>query len=139
MPAERATMPAQFSGGPAKWRREGGQATVELVLALPVVVITLLAVIQVGVVVRDRVLVVHAAREAARAAAVNPEPSAAAAAGRAATGLDPGRFEIAIGPQRAPGQRLTVTAHYRAPTRVPLVGNLIGDVALQADVTTRIE
>ncbi len=47
-----------------------GQATVELVLVLPVVVLALLLVIQVGLIARAQVLVVNAAREGARAAAV---------------------------------------------------------------------
>src|SRR4029078_2878808 len=45
--------------------RTRGQATVELALVLPLVVFALLAILQVGLVVRDQVAVVHAAREAA--------------------------------------------------------------------------
>ncbi|MEZ5407778.1 MAG: TadE/TadG family type IV pilus assembly protein [Acidimicrobiales bacterium] len=116
-----------------------GQATVELVLVLPVVATVLLAVVQVGLVVRDQVLVVHAAREAARAAAVDPSGGAAREAAAAATGLDPGRLGVTVGPQRAPGQRLAVTVTYTAPTRVPVVGALVGDLRLQAEVTTRVE
>ena len=47
----------------------------ELALVLPLVVALLLAVVQVGLIVRDQVLVVHAAREAAREAAVDPDPA----------------------------------------------------------------
>ena len=49
---------------------EDGQAAVELVLVLPVVLLALLMVVQLGVLVRSQVLVVHAAREGARAAAI---------------------------------------------------------------------
>ena len=63
-----------------------GQASVELALLLPIVVLLLLAVLQVGLVARDVVLVTHASREAARAAALDGAPAAArraaAAAGR---------------------------------------------------------
>ena len=52
--------------------RDRGQSTVEVALLLPFVALLLLAVVQVGLVARDQVLVVHAAREAARAAAVDP-------------------------------------------------------------------
>ena len=55
--------------------RTRGQATVELALVLPLVVFGLLAILQVGLVVRDQVAVVHAAREAARAASVDPDRS----------------------------------------------------------------
>ncbi|MEY2448174.1 MAG: TadE-like protein [Acidimicrobiaceae bacterium] len=43
-------------------RRERGQATVEAALVLPLVVLLLLAVVQVGLLVRAEVLVTHAAR-----------------------------------------------------------------------------
>ena len=46
-----------------------GQAVVELALAVPLVCVLALGVAQVGLVVRDQLLVHHAAREAARAAA----------------------------------------------------------------------
>ena len=46
---------------------EGGQATVEFAFLLPLVVFAALAVIQIGLVVRDQMGVVHAAREAAGA------------------------------------------------------------------------
>ena len=55
-------------------REEEGQATVELALLLPVVVVLLLAVLQLGLVARDVVLVAHAAREASRVAAVDDDP-----------------------------------------------------------------
>ena len=61
-------------------RRQGGQATVEFAFLLPLIVLAALAVIQVGLVVRDQMGVVHAAREAVRAASVNRDPGAAARA-----------------------------------------------------------
>ena len=57
--------------------RDRGQSSVEVALLLPFLALLLLAVIQVGLVVRDQVLVVHVAREAARAAAVDTADSAA--------------------------------------------------------------
>jgi Flp pilus assembly protein TadG len=116
-----------------------GQATVELALLMPVLMIGLLAVIQVALVARDRVLVVHATREAARAAAVEPDPATAARAAAQATGLDADRLSVSLGPQRAPGERLTVSVTYRAPTSVPLVGRLVGDVVLRDRLTIRVE
>ena len=58
-------------------RGESGQATVEFALILPLVIFAALAIIQVGLVVRDHLAVVHAAREAVRAASVDPDPSSA--------------------------------------------------------------
>jgi Flp pilus assembly protein TadG len=53
-------------------RGERGQATVELALLLPVIATLVLLVVQSAMVARDQLLVTHAAREAARAAAVDP-------------------------------------------------------------------
>ena len=62
--------------------RERGQATVEFALVMPLIVFGLLAILQVGLVVRDQVAVIHAAREAARAASVDPDPGRATGAAR---------------------------------------------------------
>lgn len=118
---------------------ESGQATVELVLSLPVVLLAVLAVFQVGLVVNDRLLVTHAAREGARAAAVEPTDAAASRAASAATGLDPARLTVTLAGGRSTGDRVTVQVDYRSPTGVPLVGHLVGDVMVTATVTMRVE
>ena len=64
-----------------------GQSTVEFALVLPLVVLLVLFVVQGGLIVRDQLLVSHAAREAARAAAVTDEDRGGAAL-RAARGVD---------------------------------------------------
>lgn len=116
-----------------------GQSTVELALVLPVVVLLLLAVLQVGLVARDVVLVTHAAREAARAAAVEGRPGAAQRAAVASSGLDPGRLEVRV--DMPPGQppRARVTLVYRSATSVPLVGALLRDQILRSAATMRVE
>jgi Flp pilus assembly protein TadG len=116
-----------------------GQATVELALLLPVVAILLLAVLQVAVVARDAVLVTHAAREAARAGAVDASPAAAAAAARSSSGLDPARLAVRTTRHGGAGGRVQVDIWYRSPTDLPIVGALIGDPLLTATVTMRIE
>jgi Flp pilus assembly protein TadG len=118
---------------------EGGQATVELALLLPVVVVVLLTVVQVAVLGRDALLVAHAAREAARAAAVDPHPGAAPAAASAAGGLDPDRLEVTVSGRGGPGSRVRVEVRYEAPADVPLVGRLVGDRTLVSAVTMRVE
>ena len=118
---------------------ERGQATVEAALVLPLVVLLLLAVVQVGLLVRAEVLVTHAAREAARSAAVDPDPQAAARAAALATTLDPTRMTVRVEGRNGPGSRVRVDVAYTAPTDVPLVGPLIGDVTLHVSVTMRVE
>ena len=115
-----------------------GQATVELVLVLPVVVLALLLVVQVGLVVRAQVVLVDAAREGARAAAVEGTAQAARAAARASPGLRSNRVRVLaqVGP---PGGLARVEVRYRVPTDVPLVGSLVGDVSLHAAVAMRVE
>ncbi|HYF46183.1 MAG TPA: TadE/TadG family type IV pilus assembly protein [Acidimicrobiales bacterium] len=120
-------------------RGEGGQATVEVALLLPLVATMLLGVVQVGLVVRDQVLVTHAAREAARAAAVDPTEDAARQGAEAAARLEADRLAVELSGDTAPGGRLTVTVRYRAPTDVPLVGQLLGDRTVTAEATMRVE
>lgn len=119
--------------------RQGGQATVELALVLPVVVLLALVVAQAATLARDRLLVTHVAREAARAAAVDADPGAARRAATGAADLDPGRLTVELRGRGGAGSRVTATVTYRAPTDVPLVGALIGDVTLRAGVTMRVE
>lgn len=116
-----------------------GQATVELALLLPVVVVMILVVVQVGLVVRDQVLVVHAAREAARVAAVEPDAALARRQAVRSSGLDQGRLSVEVSGRGAPGSRVRVVTRYRSPTEVPLVGGLVGDADLSATVTMRVE
>ena len=96
----------------------GGQAAVELALALPVVVVFLLGVVQVALVARDQVAIELAAREAARAASVSADPTTAAtmAAGRV-VGLVP--IDVAV---HIDGVTVRVTVRYTDPTDVALIG-----------------
>lgn len=119
-------------------RRDRGQATVELALALPVLLLVLLAAIQVGVVARDQLRVAHSAREAARAAAVDPRPHVARVAAAEAAGLDPARLTVTM-TGGAPGGSVAVEVTYRSPTDVVLVGSMLSDVVLTERVVMRVE
>ena len=118
---------------------DGGQAAVELALVLPLVVTVLLVVVQVGLVVRDQILVVHAAREAAREAAVDPSADAPKGAALEGSGLAADRLTVTSAGRGAAGSRVRVEVRYRAPTAVPLVGAAMGDVTLEAAATMRVE
>jgi len=119
--------------------RDQGQASVELALLLPVLALVALALIQVGLLVRAQLLVTHAAREGARAAAVDEHPDAARTAAVASTPLDPGRLEVHASGRAGPGSRVRVEVRYRAPLDVPLVGAFIDDRTLTAAATMRVE
>ena len=127
-------VPGRRDGG-----ADGGQASVELALALPLVAVLLLAIVQVGLVVRDQVLLTHAAREAARTAAVDPDVAAVVAAARAGGGLEPARLSVQVVGRGATGSRVRVRLTYSEPTDVPLVGSFVGDLELHAEATMRVE
>jgi hypothetical protein len=120
-------------------RGEHGQSAVELALALPILAVLALALVQLGLVVRDQLLVVHAARDAAREAAVTADPAAVATAARGATALRPERLDVGLGRRGPAGSRVRVELRYRSPTRVPLVGRLVDDVVLRAAAEMRVE
>ena len=120
-------------------REDGGQASVELALVLPLVVIVLLAVVQLGLLVRDQILVVHAAREAAREAAVDASADAPRRAALASSTLDGSRLTVSSTGRGPAGSRVRVEVTYRAPTAVPLLGAAVGDLTLRASATMRVE
>jgi len=116
-----------------------GQAAVELALVLPLVATLLLALVQVGLIVRDQILVIHAAREAAREAAVDPGPDIPARAAASSSTLDANRLTVEAHDRAGPGSRVRIKVSYRAPTDVPLVGGVIPDITLEASATMRVE
>jgi len=120
-------------------RGNEGQAAVELALALPLVALLLLALVQLGFLVRDQVLVVHAAREGVRQAAVDPSADAARQAAAGSSGLTAGRMQVAMTARGAPGSHVRVSVTYRSPTDVPLVGAALPDFELHASATMRVE
>lgn len=125
------------SARPGRGGSHRGQATVELALGLPVVCLAVLLVLQLALVGRDAVLVHHAAREAARAAAVEPWASAARAGAVASTtALDPTRLEVDLSRR---GGRVTTEVRYRSVTGLPMLGALVPDPELAASVTMREE
>lgn len=109
-----------------------------MALLLPVVVLLGLVLVQVGLVLRDQVLVVHVAREAARAAAVDPRPAVAEAAAREGARLDPDRLEVETTVDEAAGH-VRVEVRYPVPTDLPLLGPLVGDLPVTADATMALE
>ena len=126
----RRRVPRVRRGGP-----ERGQATVEFAFVLPLVFVAALAIVQVGLVVRDELGVVHAAREAVRAASVDPDPSRAV---RAAHRTLPGA-DVHVGDRPEVGGEISVTVAYTSVTDLPLVGALFPDPELHATAVMRVE
>lgn len=119
--------------------RESGQATVEVALALPLLVALILLVVQVGIVVREQVAVVYATHEAVRAASLSGDVNAPLNAVERSGVLEMSKVTVQRGARGAPGSSVRVTVKYRAETDVPLVGLLLGDIELSSSATMRIE
>lgn len=125
--------------GDREHRTEDGQATVEFALTLPLVVLIAMLVVQIGLVAKDGLLVHHAAREAARAAAVEPDVAVARQAAVSGASLDPSRLTVSLQGGGAKGEPLTAVVTYQSETGVPLVGRLVPDVTLRGEVSMRTE
>lgn len=120
-------------------RDEGGQATLELALGLPLLALLLAGLVEVGLLVSDQTRIWHAAREGARVAVVDPDTADAVAAAERA-GLTPLEVEVSPAPElRRQGDPLTVALRYAPQARVPLFGVLLDRVELKAQATMRIE
>lgn len=115
--------------------RERGQATVEFALVMPLVVFLLFAVLQTALVVRDYVAVVHAAREAVRAASVDRDAGAPGDAARRV--LRDARVEV--GSRPAVGEPIRIEVTYTSHTDLPMVGLLFPDLDLRATAVMRTE
>lgn len=130
--------PRRGSGGDRQGAvdRSKGQSTVEFALVLPLVLLLLLGLLQVGLMLRDQLLVASAAREAAREAAVSKDTGRIeAAAARAAPNLD---LEVRVNRGKRRGDAVGVVVRART-TPVPLVGQIVAGRRLTASATMRME
>ena len=116
-------------------RPEAGQTTAELAVVFPVVLLLALTLVQAALVLRDDLALADAAREAARAASLDPDP---ARAERAAAAVLPGAT-VHSGARPAAGGLVTVRVSYRSATTLPLVGPLLPDPVLVAGAVMRVE
>jgi hypothetical protein len=113
-----------------------GQATVELALVVPVLLAVGVLLAEAGLVVKDYVLVAHAAREGVRAAVVEPTAAAAGQAVRDTAGLVPDRLGVAL---RRQAGLVTVIVSYRRALYVPFTRRKIREIPLSVQVTGHVE
>ena len=110
---------------------ESGQATVELAVVLPFIVLLAAALIQCGLIVADQLTVWNAARSAARAAAISSDPQfdSQQAALKAVT-LRPLQVTLAV-----IDEVVSARVVYIDRTDLPFIGLLFPNISLEATVT----
>ena len=108
---------------------------------LPLLLVMSLAIVQVGLLARDRLLVEAVARAGAREAALQPDEAAIRDAALAAgPGLDAAGVTIAVTRAGTAGDPVTVEVAYAEPIRVPFVEWLFGSsVSMRTSATDRQE
>jgi Flp pilus assembly protein TadG len=116
---------------------ECGQSTVELAVVLPVVVLLILVGLQAALVVRDRVLLVHATRAVGRTVIVDPTEGAARRS-LAAQGPPGAQATVQLSGDRRPGELVTVRVAAR-PTQLPLVGRVVAGLELREQLVVMVE
>ena len=125
----------------AAGRGERGTAAVEFALVLPLVLLMTVAVLQVGLFVKDRLILQDAARAGAREAAVTTQDDQVRqATEEAAASLDPSLMEVTITREGGSGTAVTVDVHYHDRPDLDLVTWLFpATVELEATATMRQE
>jgi Flp pilus assembly protein TadG len=118
-------------------RDEAGSVVVEFALLLPILFVIGLALVQVAVLARDRLMVAEAARVGARAAAIEPDDAGVrAAAVAAAVGLDEVLIDVAVVRTGSRGDPVTVSVRYSASTAPPLAGWLLPPTVVLSETAT---
>jgi Flp pilus assembly pilin Flp len=122
-------------------RDERGSAVVEFALTVPLLLLVAIALVQIAVVGRDRLVVDHAARAGARAAAVEADDSAVRQAVLdAAPALDRSALGVDVARGSGFGAPVEVSVSYDVPIALPLAGWLLPEsVHLDEGVTMRQE
>jgi len=126
--------------GKADWRRlrsTEGSAAVEFALIVPVVLVLLLGLAEVGSIAREQIQLWSAAREGARVAATTPDVSLAFAAAGQALGPLADRTRITVTRPAVVGDvaRVDLTLVHRI--ELPLIGDFTFD--LEAGAGMRVE
>lgn len=129
---------ARTAGGSGVRRTPHGQASVELALLMPLLMVVALVLAQLALVARDQIMVIHGAREAARAVAVSNDAAMARSAALAAARLDPQHLRVHV--EEPPGTgNVAVRLDYRSPVRFAPLGIVLDDLVLSGEATMRSE
>jgi Flp pilus assembly protein TadG len=133
--------------------RERGQALIEFALVLPLFLLLLLGIVQMGTVFRDYVALTDATRVGARQAAVamsiQPEsarvPAIVARTEKAAVNLNKNLMTVAVEPVMIDGvtpgweQSGDVTVRATYPFKINIIGMVVFSGTLKSRTTERVE
>ncbi|MDW7650964.1 MAG: TadE/TadG family type IV pilus assembly protein [Bacillota bacterium] len=127
-----------------KWiRNQKGQALVESALVLPIILLLLLGMVELGRVSNAYLAVMHAARHGARYGAVgatNDEIISRVLS--SAAHLDSTNLTVLINPEsgRQSGQDIKVTVTYPITMLTPLTGSIFTEpITVRSDITMLVE
>ena len=124
--------------------RDRGQAMVEFVMVVPLLLLLLLGIFQFGVLFNNYVEITNASRDAVRKGAVSRTSATGvddviAAARASASTLKKSDIQVVVSPLPpwTVGQDLTVTVKY--PGRISILGVAVWSGMLSAETTVRVE
>lgn len=118
-------------------RDEAGSAVVEFALVLPLVLVLLFGIVEVAVIARSEIQLVHATREGAREAAASPDTARAASAVRSALGGLASNARISVSRPATVGQKATVNVSLPYRVATPIFGGFT--VTLTSTASMRVE
>lgn len=124
-------------------REEKGQALVESALVLPIILLLLLGMLELGRISNAYLVVIHAARHGARYAAVGAtNAEIISKVHQASLPLNPEAMLIAISPQQArqAGSDVRVIVSYPLQLITPLAGSFFPNpLTVRGEITMRVE
>lgn len=123
-------------------REERGQTLTEFAMILPILLLVLFGIVQLGIVFNHYVTLTDAARAGARKAVVSRQASSpssvtSAAVRASATNLDQSKLGVTVTSTWQPGQDVTVKASY--PYEISLLGLIVKSGTLSSQTTERLE
>lgn len=106
---------------------------------LPIVLMLMLWMAQLGLLFAQKITLVHVGRETARAVALYNSAEVARQAATSSSSLAQDRLRVEVTGDTSPGAVFAVKVIYLAATDVPLVGHLLGDITLTSQTSMRSE
>ncbi len=119
-------------GGRRRTRRDRGAAAVEFALVLPVLLLIIFGIVDMGRMLYTKITLTQAAAAAARAAAIGGQSDGESQAHKASAGLDQTALNVAVTPCPDPAPHgsdatATLTYHFKFVTPLAVLANFGGN------------